>query len=144
MLRRVSLAFLLCSLVACGDPGIIPPEDIAGTYTVQTINGEEFRGYAFRNINPDGSQSITEVNGAQVVLGPESSCDVGVTSKISVYDQSGFFVGETTTTSTDPCTFEFSNPAITLNYTAGRVETGSVVGSTLTLTRGDDVWVYGK
>ena len=130
-------------MVACGDE-FITAEDIAGIYSVLTINGEEFSGYAFRSFNPDGTQSITEVDGAQAVLGPESSCDVGVTSKISVFHQSGFFVGETTTTSTDPCTFEFSNGAITLNYPDGRVETGSIVGSTLTLNRGDDVWVFRK
>ena len=142
MVRRVFLAFLVFGLVACGDDGI-GPEDIVGTYTSQTVNGEEF-GFSFRTFNPDGTQSITEVTGAQAVLGPQSSCDVGVTSKISVFDQFGFFLGETTTTSTDPCTFEFSTPAITLNYPDGRVETGSIVGPTLTISRGNDVWVFRK
>ncbi len=142
MIRRVFLAFFVFGLVACGD-GIVTLEDIVGTYTLQTVNGEEL-GFAFQTFNPDGTQSITLVNGAQAVLGPESSCDVGVTSMISVFDQFGFFVGVTTTTSTDPCTFDFSNPVITLNYPDGRVETGSVVGSTLTLNRGDQVWVFRK
>ena len=142
MLRVVFLAFLVFGLVACGDNGT-EPDSILGTYTSQTVNGEEF-GYTFQSFNPDGTQSITEVNGAQAVLGPDSGCDVGVTSKISVFDQFGFFLGETTTTSTDPCTFEFSTPAITLNYPDGRVETGSIVGPTLTITRNGDVWVFRK
>ncbi len=41
-------------------------------------------------------------------------------------------------------TFEFSNGAITLNYTDGVVDTGSIVGSTLTITRGDNVLDYRK
>ena len=142
MIRRVFLAFLVFGLVACGD-GIVTLEDIVGTYTLQTVNGEEY-GFAFQTVNPDGTQSITEVTGAQAVLGPQDSCDVGLISNISTYDQFGILTGEMSVTSTDPCTFEFSNPAITLNYIDGRVETGSVVGSTLTLNRGDEVWVFRK
>ena len=142
MIRRASLAFLLFGLVACGDNGT-EPDSILGTYTLQTVNDEEF-GFTFRTINPDGTQSITEFTAAHMDLNPQSSCEVSETFTTTVFDQFGNFAGETTMTSTDPCTFEFSNGAITLNYPDGRVETGSIVGSTLTLNRGDDVWVFRK
>ena len=45
MIRTVFLAFLVFGLLACGDDGI-GPEDIVGTYTSDTLNGEEF-GYSF-------------------------------------------------------------------------------------------------
>ena len=39
MVRRVLLAFLVFGVTACGDS--TGPEDIAGTYMLQTIHGEE-------------------------------------------------------------------------------------------------------
>ena len=74
MVRKVFWAFLVFGLVACGDDGI-GPEDIVGTYTSQTVNGEEF-GYSFFAVNPDGTQSVTEVTAEHIVLGPQSSCEV--------------------------------------------------------------------
>ena len=50
MIRRVFLAFLVFGLVACGDDGI-RPEDIAGTYTLQTVNGEPFPFPTFQFLN---------------------------------------------------------------------------------------------
>ena len=142
MLRVVFLAFLVFGLVACGDNGT-EPDSILGTYTSQTVNGEEF-GYTFQSFNPDGTQSITEVTAEHIVLGPQSSCEVNITSTVSFFF-GGFFVADTTMTETIRAgTFEFSNGAITLNYTDGVVDTGSIVGSTLTITRGDDVIVYRK
>ena len=38
MIRRVFLAFFVFGLVACGDDGT-GLEDIAGTYTLQTVDG---------------------------------------------------------------------------------------------------------
>ena len=79
-----------------------------------------------------------------MVLGPESSCDRSETSTTTVL----FFnqvVDESTMTVTVQCTFVFSNGDLTLNYTDGNVDTGSIAGSTLTLTRHSDyVFVYRK
>ena len=53
-------------------------------------------------------------------------------------------VDQRSMTVTRLCTFVFNNGALTLNYTDGNVDTGSIVGSTLTITRGDNVYVYRK
>ena len=131
MIRRVVLAFLAFGLVACGDDGI-GPEDIVSTYTSDTQNGEEF-GYTFQSLNSDGSVSVTEVTAEHIVLGPQSSCEVNLMSETTVY----FFnqlVDQRSMTVTRLCTFVFNNGALTLNYTDGNVDTGSIVGSTLTIT----------
>ena len=39
MIHRVVLAFLVLGLVACGDDGV-GPEDVAGTYTLESLDGE--------------------------------------------------------------------------------------------------------
>ena len=39
MVRRFFLALVVCVVTACGDD-IIGPEDVAGTYTLQSIDGE--------------------------------------------------------------------------------------------------------
>ncbi len=88
MVQRVFLVFLVFGLVACGDNGT-DPDSILGTYTSQTVNGEEF-GYSFATVNPDGTQSITEVTAEHIVLGPQSSCEVNITSTVSVFS-GGFF-----------------------------------------------------
>ena len=141
--RRIFLASSLFGLVACGD-GVVGPEDIVGTYTAQTVNGEEF-GYTFLSFDPGTrTQTITEVTAERIVLGPQSSCEVNLTFTERVF-QGGDFVGERTRTQTGRTgTFEFSNGTITLNYTGGSAETGSIVGSTLTITRGGDIWIFRK
>ena len=142
MVRRVFLAFLVFGLGACGDDGT-KPDSILGTYMSQSVNGEEF-GHTSQSLNADGTASITEITAEHIVLGPQSSCEVNITSTVSVFS-GGVLLGETTMTETIKAgTFEFSNGAITLNYTGGGVDTGSIVGSTLTITRGGDVWVYRK
>ena len=142
MVRRVFLAFLVFGLVACGDNGM-EPDSILGTYKSQTLNGEEF-GFTFQTFDPStGIQTITEVTAEDIVLDPQSSCEVNTTLTESVFDQFGL-LGEMTRVTERTCTFEFSNGAITLNYTVGGTDTGSIVGKTLTITRGDDVIVYRK
>ena len=145
MVRRAFLAFLVCGLVACGDDGT-GLENITGTYVLQTVNGE---GPPFSEIfgtGPEvGTTEFSQGTGGHIVLGPESSCEVGLTFETSVLDQFGRLAGApSSTTVTDPCTFVFSNGVLTLNYADGKVETGSIAGSTLTLTRGGSVWVFQK
>ena len=143
MIRRVFLAFLVFGLVACGDNGT-DPDRILGTYTLQTINGEEFLGFSRLSNNAFGGFDVIQVTAAHTVLGPQDSCEASWTETTSVFDANGFLLGTSTMTLPNPCTFEFSDGALTLNYTDGRVETGSIVGSTLTITRNGDVWVFRK
>ena len=91
----------------------------------------------------DGTTEFSALTSGHVVLGPESSCERSLTFTITVT----FFnqvVDESSMTVTTACTFLFSNGALTLNYIDGNVDTGSIAGSTLTITRGGSVWVFRK
>jgi len=143
MVRRVFLAFLVFGLVACGDDGI-GPQDIAGTYTLQTVNGEPSPFFTLQSLNPDGFIELSALAAAHTVLGPQSSCTVSLTFETTIFDSFRNLLVESSMTETNPCTFVFTNGALTLNYTDGKVETGSIVGSTLTITRNGALWVFRK
>ena len=141
MARRVFLAFLVFGLVACGDDST-GLEDILGTYTLQTINEEEL-GFSFQTVNPDGTILITVINAAEAVFNPQS-CAVITNATTTLIDPFGQVRGESSMAVTTQCTFMFRSGALTLNYTDGTVDTGSIVGSTLTITRNGALWVFRK
>ena len=142
MVRRVLLAFLVFGLVACGDD-VVGPEDIAGTYTLQTVDGEPSPFFGFQSLNQDGSINVTALTSGHVVLGPGSSCERSLTFSTTVFS-GPTLLDESTMTVTTQCTFVFSNGDLTLNYTDGTVDMGSIAGSTLTLTDNSSLWVYRK
>ena len=145
MIRRVFLAFLVFGLVACGDDGT-GPEDIAGTYTLQTVDGKPSPFFVHINEDADGVREFFDFNSGHMVLGPESSCELSetITHTVLVFHQVRERSSRTFTTG---CTFVFSNGALTLTYTTDErttSDTGSIAGSTLTITRNMVLWVFRK
>ena len=71
MIRRVFLAFLVFGLVACGDDGT-GLEDIAGTYTLQTVDG----GGLPAVLEETGTTFLLEITAGSVTLNQDMTCSV--------------------------------------------------------------------
>jgi hypothetical protein len=142
MMRRVLLGLLLAGLVACGDDPT-GPEDVTGTYTLQTVDGD---GPPFtESISPPGEDGSTEVirtTAGQLLLGPQRSCELVLTVETGVFDRFGAFLSGSSTDVTHACTFVSNLGSLTLEYADGSVEAGSLAGTTLTLTRDGAAWVF--
>ena len=134
MIRRVFLAFLVFALVACGDNGTgndgTDEESITGTYTLQSIDGDPLPWVIFQ-VGADKE----EVTAGNVILNADLSCPTTSTTRKT---ESG---NVTTDTVTDECTYTINGGAITLTYpfVGGFTLSGSIVGSTLTITTQEGV-----
>ena len=129
MVRRVFLAFLVLGLVACGDD-VIGPEDIAGTYTLQSVNGQSL---------PWGPGSRGGGHGGEQTLNQSMTCSRILTAMLT---DGGTVV---TVTETDVGTYTFVNGAVTLTWASdGSTDSGSIVGSQLTLTPDGDILIFRK
>ena len=133
MVRRVFLAFLVFGLAACSK--IAGPEDVAGIYILQTINGAALPAI-FSEI---GAAILVEITAGSVTLDEDTTCSVDSTFRET---EDG---NVTTSTEALPCTFRFldalselaenPNGPITLRSPAGEfIASGSIAGSILTLT----------
>ena len=137
MIRRVFLAFLVFGLVACADDGV-GPEDIVGTYVLQSIDGE-----ALPVVILVGTTLLFEVTAGSVTLDPDMTCRVN----ISIRETEDGPVSTNTTVCT--YTFNFNNGAITANFPAdadtnASIIRGSIVGSRLALNDQGSILVYEK
>ena len=134
MIRRVFLAFLVFALVACGDNGTgndgTDEESITGTYTLQSADGDPLPWVFFQL----GDDKI-EVTAGNVILNADMSCTSTFTYTTT---ESG---NVTTETETDECTYTINGGAIALTFpfVGGFTNSGSIVGSTLTITNQDGV-----
>ena len=129
MVRRVFLAFLVLGLVACGDD-VIGPEDIAGTYTLQSVNGQSL---------PWALEAGVEVTAGGITLNQSMTCSRSLTAMLT----DGGTVA--TVTQTDVGTYTFVTGAVTLTWASdGSTDSGSIVGSQLTLTPDGDVLIFRK
>ena len=140
MIRRVSLALLVCSLVACGDDGTGDDgtglDDIVGTYVLQSIDGEELPVV----VSEIGAPDLLEITAGNVILSQDMTCSERLDRRATRPGRDPF-VG----TKTDVCSYTFSDGAITLTFPAdGTILTGSITGSTLTSTDDGSVFVYEK
>ena len=135
MIRRVFLAFLVFGLVACGDDGV-GPEDIVGTYVLQSIDGEALPVAVLL-----GTTLLFEVTAGSVTLDPDMTCRIN----ISIRETEDGPVSTNTTV----CTYTFNNGALTVNVpadadtNAGTIR-GSIVGSRLALNDEGSILVYEK
>ena len=132
MIRRVVLTFLALGLVACGDDGI-GPEDVAGTYTLQTIDGNPPPWVTFQI----GADKI-EVTAGSVTLNADMTCSLSTTFRATL---SGNI---TTNTETHVCTYTIIDGAITLTRPSATGASGSIIGSALTISDDEFVFVYRK
>ena len=135
MIRRVFLAFLVFALVACGDDGV-GPEDIVGTYVLQSIDGEALPVAVLV-----GTTLLFEVTAGSVTFDPDMTCRVNISTR-------GTEDGPVSTKTT-VCTYIFNNGALTVNFpadadTSADTIRGSIVGSRLALNDAGSILVYEK
>ena len=142
MIRRVFLAVLIFGVTACGDDGTgddgtsddgTRPESVVGTYTLQTVGGE-----GLPVVLEENPTFLLELTAGIVTLNQDLSCTNSLTSRET---RDGTV---TTGTNTDVCTYTLNNGAITLTISANNTISGSISGSTLTLTSNFGVFVYEK
>ncbi len=138
MIRGVFLAFLAFGMVGCGGDDVFSPESVAGTYTLQTLNGD-----ALPAVRGEIGTSFTEVTAGSIILNENLSCSTSLSLRVTG--------GSTVTTGTAErvCTYALtSEGSITLTDTANPLDptppTGSIAGSSMTITEGEDVYVYQK
>jgi len=129
MVCRVFLAFLVLGLVACRDD-VIGPEDIAGTYTLQSVNGQSL---------PWVLEAGIEVTAGSVTINENMTCSRSLTATLT---DGGTVV---TVTNTDEGTYTFVNGAIMFAWDSDdSTDSGSIVGSRLTLSADGDVLILRK
>ena len=137
MIRRVFLAFLVFGLVACGES--TGPESHFGTYTLQTVNGEGLPAVIDESEDPP---YLREVTAGSITLNEDLSCG---TSRSLRDTEDNTITGTTVSV----CTYALSSEgSITLTDAANPLDptpaTGSITGSSMTLTEDGDVFVYQK
>ena len=130
--KRIILAFLAFGLVACGDDGM-GPEDVAGTYTLETIDGNPLPWVTFET----GADKI-EITGGSVTLNADMTCSVSTTARVT------FSGNVTTNTETHVCTYTIIDGDITLTRPSATDASASINGSALTITTDELVFVYRK
>ena len=139
MIRGVFLAFLVFGMVGCGGDDVFSPESVAGIYTLQTLNGD-----ALPAVRGEIGTS-TEVTAGSIILNADE--DLTCSTSLSLRVTAGSTV--TTGTAERVCTYALtSEGSITLTDTANPLDptppTGSIAGSSMTITEGEDVYVYQK
>ena len=153
--RRPTLPFIIFFHLLTLGCGITEPKDLAGTHEIQSINGEPAPWFQVGWTEGEFFHRtyLTEVIGGHLVLDSDSSCRLAQRSQTSElvpnWAGAGFssawtrqnptFSGEVSV-----CTFVISDGVLTLNHADGAVDTGSIAGSELTITRAGDVWVFRK
>ena len=126
---RVFLASLVFGLVACGDSPT-EPEDVPGTYHLQTVNKRSL---------PFSDALFNSITAWSITLNQDMTCSESVTRRTLTLFTSP------ETTKTDVCTYTFDDGAITLTFSgSGKILTGSMSGSSLTITDAGDVFVFRK
>ena len=133
MIRRVFLAFLVFVMVGCGGVDVFNPESVSGTYTLQTLNGDAL---------PAVLVGTLEVTAGSITLNQDLSCS---TSRSLRDTEDNTITGTTVSV----CTYALdSEGSITLTDTANPLDptpaTGSITGSSMTITEDGDVFVYQK
>ena len=110
MIRRVFLAFLVFGVTACGDDGT-GLEDIAGTYTLHTVDGEGLPAVLDPAVLDEiGTTFLLEVTGGSVTLNQDMTCSF----TFSLRETEDGTVTRVTETAVG--TYTFNNGAISLNF----------------------------
>ena len=134
MSRKVFLAFVVFGVTACADDGV-GLESIAGTYTLQTIDGEGLPAV----LEEIGTTFLLEAIAGSVTLNQDMTCSVSLSVR-ETEDGIVFPIDEVT----DVCTYTFNDGAIAVTDSDAFTVSGSITGSTLTVTPEGRVWIYEK
>ena len=130
MVRRVFLTVLVFGLVGCGDDSV-SPADVAGTYTLQSVDGEGLPAVLAESTN-----FLFEITAGSVTLNADLTCSHSVTERGTVQDM----VTEETIVS--DCTYAIDD-GFTLTRSGETVALpGSILGTTLTIFDGGLVFVF--
>lgn len=121
-MKKLALLVLLVVWGCGGDSPISPEESVAGTYTLQTINGE---GLPVLWYSETGYTE--EVLSASERLNSDGTFSESFTWRVTTNG-----VGATVT-ETDAGTFTASGGTVHFTYADGLTMTGSVSGNTLTI-----------
>ncbi|HEY2376692.1 MAG TPA: hypothetical protein VGH98_12015 [Gemmatimonadaceae bacterium] len=125
-MRRYVLASLAMLLIACGGDKAIGPETVAGTYTLQTVNGNNVPAAFYED-----SQERDEFVSGSVVLADDNSWTGQLGVRGTDLTTNEMFVN---TNAPVGGTFSFKNGQITLTDSFnGLVFTGTVAGATLSV-----------
>ena len=135
MIRRVFLAILVFGVTACGDDGT-GLQAIIGTYTLQSIDGEGLPAV----VSPMEDPVIVKVTAGSLLLNEGTTCTSSFRTTKKLEDGT-----VTEVVDAGVCTYTFNNGALSLNFPDGSSTTsGSISGSTLTVTLGETVFVFVK
>ena len=135
-MRRIAFALLaLASLAACGgDSPTSPGNSVAGTYNLQTYNGNQVPAVVYQD-----SQETIEITSAYTNL----NADGTYSSKANFRDTQGQTV--TTTSSTDAGVYEQNGNTLVLTSYDNTAVVAPVIGTSLSITNSDgDVMVFKK
>ena len=128
------LLALLIPLAACGDDGVGPDNDDAGTYALQNVDGSPLPAV----LVSAGVNYRLEVTAAQITLNADRSF-----SSSFNYRQT---VGGTVTTETENASGKYvrNNDDLVFTYSDGDQVTGSLTGNTLTIRAEGYQFVFQK
>ena len=135
MIRRVFLTFLVFGMVGCGGVDVTDPGSVSGTYTLQTVNGDALPAVLFQD-----ETTLLEVTAGSITLNQDRSCSTSMSLRQT---QDGVVATET---ETGVCTYALDSGSITVTDSANPLTptTGSLTGSSITVTDDGDVFVYQK
>ena len=134
MIRRSLIPLLVLGIAACGDDGL-SLEEIVGTYTLQTIDGEAIPWVKFQT----GTTYTLEVTGGNVILNELRTC----TNTIMFRETLDGTV--TTETETVVCQYSFTDGTLIMTFpVAGTGLNASIVGSLLSYTDGGNLYIFSK
>ena len=132
MVRSVLVAFLVFGLGACGDD-IVSPADVAGTYTLLSVDGE---GLPATLGETEITGSLLEVTAGSATLNQDLTCSLSFDLRDTDPDT------VTTDTIVSACTYTIDD-GFRLTLSEENVAlSGSILGSTLTLIDGGRVFVF--
>ena len=131
MVRRVFPVFLVFAFAACGNS--IGPEEVPGTYTLQTVDGE-----TLPVVLEMSTDFMIELTAGSVTFSAGTTCSTSFTTRET---DAG---NVTTDTAVDACTYTFDDGSIVLTNSMDVVDhAGSINSSELTLTDlADRILVY--
>ena len=134
MIRRSLLAMSVLGLVTCGGDDATGPESVAGTYTLQSIDGQTLPGVILQV----GTTYRLEFTAGSITLNQNTTCGRSFEARETF--------GSTVTTSTRAlaCIYNFISERIRFNWSDGSTSSGSIVGSQLTLTEAGNVFIFRK
>ena len=134
MIRRTLTTLLILGTAACGEDGL-SLEDIVGTYTLQTIDGEALPWTAPQT----GGTSTLEITAGHVNLDALRTCTNNITYRETADGD------VTTETVIDPCQYTFVDGILTMTFpTTERALNASIVGSLLSYSTSGNLFVFGK